>query len=338
MRPLTRLYRDKKLFFFFVLGTILPLLFAVVIHLVVGMQLGGYLLSIFEKKAIDNLELYHTHAKITVQSYLNNSIHVIEGLAQSTNLQSEKNNANSKGIEGDLRLIMNSNPRFLTVGTMDPKGKVTHILSRKKEVETLLGQNLSYRDYFTGTIQTKKTYLGEPTVGLKSKITQINMCSPALIKEQISEIVCGFISLEDLTKNIDITSSFYDKFSILVDKKGTVLVGNVPSTGRLVDLRKSEPLLGKLMRSTQQKLIEEEFNFQGDRAFAIGEKITIANRNYFLLSFQNKDGYLSEKRSFAYTLNKTTVYLIFGWLALCIVFFIILSVVLDRYERHENER
>lgn len=316
--------RNGRLFFLFFMGAILPLLFTFLIVFVLKAQLGSYLFSIFEKKTMDNLASYHANIKRGVNSYFDHSIDVLERIGEVERFSTK-----------ELRLQLKLNPQFLTLGTINAQGIVTQVVSTEPVVEKTLGQNLSDKDYFKGVMRTKKIFISKPRVGAQSNITQINISIPLFRNGKIEGILCGFISLKQLTQDMGISNMFYEKYSILVDTDGTILTGSIPEKDKLINLKMKEPSYDKLVLSSRSTYEGDEYNFKNERVLTIAEKVSLAEtKDMFLISFLKKDAFIQEEAGLEYTISKLTGYLVFIWIALCGILFMVYSV----WMYHDDQR
>lgn len=328
MERLFYLRRHKRLFTLFFFGAALPLVFTILIVYVFRIQLGGYLLSIFEKKTMDNLTSYHESTKRSVNSYLVRSVDLLTKMSQSKHFTSELID-DSPEIDPDLRFLLSINPQFYTLGSLNRQGLAKHIVSQQAVVETLMGTDLSDRDYYKAVMKTGKPYISKPIIGAKSKTTQINISVPLVKNGKIVGLLGGFISLKRLTEDMNLSSVFYDKYSILADIDGSILTGSVPEKEMVVSLSGKEPLFERLVKSSNRKLIGDEYNAQGERVFVIGEKISIlGNKDVILLSYLKKSAFDSESQGLNYTIYKLTAYLVFVWIVINGILFMAMSTLL----------
>lgn len=311
--------RDRKNLLFFLIITFLPLIFAIVIYTAIKVQLGGFLLTIYESKAINNLSLHHTNTKQKTLTYLSSSAYSLEALQRSLT---------DTDVQGDLRFFLDTNKQFLTVGKINAHGVFTHVVSRLPEVLALKGQDMSDRDYVQGAIRTRKTYIGEPIVGSKSSIAQVGICAPLLKQNAVYELTCGFISLTELTKSLQVTTPFYSVSSILIDDRGILLIGDDLRQNELQNMTLELPLLRRLMKDSKDIILDEGYNWKGKKVFGMGERFTAVGRSMYLISFLDKDGYISEEKELVAMLNRITLYLVCVWVFMCLILLIFISHIL----------
>lgn len=321
MNYLLYICKDKKNVIFITLLVFLPLLYAVVIYIVIKVQLGGFILTMYEKKAINNLTMYHKHSQQMVKSYFRTSADSLEAM---TKISSKAD------IETSLLILLETNPQFLTVGTIDSNGIFTRVLSRFEEVHDLKGQNMSDRDYYQGTMRSKKTYIGQPIVGSKSSITQIAMCAPKIQNNIVGEMYCGFISLTDLTKAARIFTPFYATTSTLVDDRGFLLIGDIKHKDQLLNVIEKDPFIRKLSLNPQETLLDEGYGWDGKKVLKIGEKFFIEGRKMYLVSHLDKSGQLAENKELNLILDKTTLFLAVIWFFISSITVIFLAQILNK--------
>ena len=314
---------------------IFPLLFSIFIIYILKAQVGGYLLSIFEKKTIDNLTSYHESVQRSVDSYFVRSIKLLENIGRSDHFSLAHYVDNPRDIDDELRLQLSLNPQFYTLGIMDLKGVVQHVVSRQQNVEELQGKNLSDRDYFQQVLKTGKTFVSKPMIGIISKNSEINISVPMFQNGKIVSVLNGFISLKQLTTDMNISTPFYDKYSILADIDGTILTGNIPDKEKLINVADKEPLFSRVQHSKGHIYMTDDYNYRGDRVFALGERISImGDKDILLLCFLKKDGFAGEQSGLDYTIYKTAAYLIFLWLMLNAALFMVLSVLFYYHDKN----
>lgn len=213
----------------------------------------------------------------------------MEKMSKSRPFSPSSYSRNTEEVNNELRFQLELNPQFLTIGVIDTKGVVTYVVSQEPIVEGQLGKNLSQKkDYFMGVMKTGRSFISAPKVGDASKITQIVISVPIIQNGKTSSVLCGFISLSQLTKDMNMASVF-DKYSILTDLDGTILTGTIPEKGKLVNLQNREPLYEKLLSSSRRVLMVDDYNYQDEKEPAMGEKISITgNKDILLFSFLKK--------------------------------------------------
>jgi hypothetical protein len=315
-------------------GVFLPLVFAILIIFAVKSQLGGYLLSIFEKKTIDNLTTYHLGAKRSVNAYFIHSVSTLEAMGKSEHFFSPVIGYTSDKLKEELHFQLLQNPQFLTLGTTDAHGIVKSVVSREPVVEKLLGQNLSDREYIKQVMKTGTTYISSPIVGTQSKITQIAIAVPLFQSGKIVGVLAGFISLQQITNDMNVSNEFYDKYSLLTEADGTVLTGSIPKKDTLVNISKKEPAFDRLASSSRRSYIGDDYNYLGERVLVMGEKISVLpHKDIFLFCYLKKSGYDIEKEGLNYTINKLVAYLTVAWIVLSGIVFVVLSLFFYRHDK-----
>jgi len=331
----------KYLFAFFLQLSIVcvTILFAVCSFWLNKSQWNSFFVGIFEKRSINELETYHADVQEEIQQYFKIPENVLLN-AINSQLSSLLEQNNSLEIQKVLDFMVNIDVNFWTVSIQDSKGIIKYVSTKNPALKAGIGMDFSKREYFVAALKEKKPIYSHVLIGALTKNPIIAISIPILKNGNISHVLTGFISLDQLNKNFTVSKQFYEKYSILTDDQGNIIVSNSADAKNVQNITHSEPLFAKLKESGSSAADTHiEYNFINDKVFVKGKRIAIGKEGYkvYLFNFLKVNSFENEKNQVMQTVTKTGKLELMVWVVINILIMINMRYILQIYERFETK-
>lgn len=273
----------------------------------VKMQMSTYFLKIFETKTLSQLEIYHKNQVIHMQEDLQNIMDVVTEFSQS---QSVRNAFLSGNIVAGQSLIEQQRKinKYLQLWTIvDKTGKIVTFSTDMPGFQTMLGQNLSDRDYFKKVMATKKPYMTPVLVDIVTNNLFIDFSAPVFNdNNQITYVLNGNTPINYLRSQLKLKSNVAYYYNVILDKNGNIILedGDVPTS--IINLKDTDRIANLLLRSSQ-RITDEEINYKGETVFAMGDAIQISgdtDNKLYLISYFPKSQFDKQNMELEAEINR----------------------------------
>lgn len=313
----------RKLSLAILLSVFFSIITVISVFFIIERQITTYFLKTFETKSLSQLEMYHAGKVQNVEDLFHHIISITEGLAHEQSIISDLKNGNLVRVKDLLQRQRNINQNLESWYIFDRSGKLIVISSNNTELESSVGKNFGFREYFQAVIKTKKLYVSQQQSGVVTRRSFISFSAPILDERgEVLFVLTGSTTVQPLTKSLELKSHFSYSYNILVDWDYNVIYKDGEFVVPSVNIKNKDQIISRLAGSNL-RLINEEINYLGERVIAIGNRIQFASNKestYYLVSYVHKSKFDNQEIGL-----KKEIKRLFVGVSILVIFVVILT-------------
>ncbi len=255
-------------------------------YYLVSQQIKTYFLQIFEQKSLSQLQVYHEGEVKLTDEFLTGNLRFINTLARDESITRSFLTNDLTAVEKSLSQVKTMYRKFESLFVLDKKGKMTTIVS-DLDLRNLIGQDLSYRDYFKNPVATKEPFVSAVLSGISGRDVVIFSAPVLDTNSNVLSVLCGSVAVSKLPEKLTLGSEFVDLSSILVDSSGNILLEDQKSPKERINIKDKSTMFQTLALGGKGDPLEN-INYKGKRVFVEGTTLQVGKQQFYIISYYPK--------------------------------------------------